>query len=711
MTTSNVPPSNVPTKQFECSVCLETDLVLNEKDQLIQCPHCPLRFCQVCFQQTLLQLKTPEIKVCVCQDAYSLYEVRDRVGSSWFHGTFSEHYKSVLLAYHQNRARIYQSSRLFKLYQQLASLKLTMREFELDSQASIAQDNRIQEAKLTLIKIQKKKVVAERELLSLSDPQEVEACRLRIKEIKKGLAESNQSLKDLEEQIEQEILATYDHEFNVLSSQKWRLKRLIRSLVTEETEETNLGSEEKNELDPKDYYYCPRAQCNGLVSTEEGTCDKCRSSTCLKCHELVGTDIDSESARHEHQCNPDILKNLESFKTDEATKLCPRCQIPIHKYVGCNDVFCTKCHFKFNFRTGKEIRGAFHNPEYDQYLAQVPDGGCLANLRRYADIANIEDMVSRATPPSLRSLETFVPDITLVRDQLLDKLNLSYHETKMYFDYYQNQLTESEYTHQLLSRVREQNRDRQVIDYLNTALTIGEYYAFKVVDLLVSNEVPLTVDIEVESHPISQYEDEIFSYFQDFCEQIRKLNIRLYSLGRIGTCSLLITLRPTILLGSETNWTLMKVPYTVRPIVKPEILDDRDSSINYRCALIQHQRNLSNKLADSYQDLEVLISRLVNAAEFFGFCSRKILGTLNYLLDPVISHLAEIVIVSGIRPYNLDSFIQDRINFENGRPDPKHKAQVDQFMKELRKNLRSSRNSPHWNYYIEGAAKLDYGVI
>lgn len=676
-----------------CSICFETDFKTAEIDQLVSCPYCPLQFCQVCFQRILMELKTPEIKVCLCRQEYNLYQVRDQVSSTWFHESFSEHYKQILLAYHQNRARIYQSSRLFQLYQQKALLKLTIRDFELKGQAEITQDRRTENAKLALISIKREKVVAERELLTLSDPQEVEECRRRIREIDSKIVQATKTLKELEKQIEQEILATYNHEFDVLSYQKHRLNREISRWE----DNPDLNSSESGQNGPQDledYYYCPRIKCNGLVSTKEGTCDKCQSLTCLKCHDLVETD-----SKAEHNCNPDLLKNLEFIQSDQSTKLCPRCRIPIQKYQGCSDFFCTQCYLKFNFRTGKEIRGPFHNPEYEQYLAQLendqdPNNQCLVvldKLRRYTDIANVRGMVTEATRSALLYLETFVPDITRARNKLLDMFNLTYH-IKNYYAYHSNRITESRYAEDLLHRIKGENRNLQLIDYLNTALAIGEHYSFKVVDLLVSQGVPTTLNLEAENHPLAQYEEEILSYFKDFCQQIRELNHRLYSLGRIGICSLLISLRPRILFHRETNWSLRGVFYRDQLVPKLEIPFDSESSINYKCALIQHLMKVGGYLFGD------LIPRLVNTNDFYSLCNPQILEFLKNLLDPVIATYAEIVLETGISQATFVNFIRERIKRLGETPDSRYKEQLDQFLAELCQN---GRVSPLDNHYIE----------
>lgn len=102
---------------------------------------------------------------------------------------------------------------------------------------------------------------------------------------------------------------------------------------------------------------CPRKDCKGFLSTK-WKCAVCEKYTCNKCHEPV----DSE----EHECNPEVVKNIEFLKDD--THPCPKCGVPIHKIEGCDQMYCTECHTAFSWRTGKIEVGRVHNPHYYEYM-------------------------------------------------------------------------------------------------------------------------------------------------------------------------------------------------------------------------------------------------------------------------------------------------------------------------------------------------------
>ena len=57
------------------------------------------------------------------------------------------------------------------------------------------------------------------------------------------------------------------------------------------------------------------------------------------------------------------------------TKPCPQCATPIHKIEGCYQMWCTKCHTTFHYRTLEILHETIHNPHYVQWIQQNPGAG------------------------------------------------------------------------------------------------------------------------------------------------------------------------------------------------------------------------------------------------------------------------------------------------------------------------------------------------
>ena len=98
----------------------------------------------------------------------------------------------------------------------------------------------------------------------------------------------------------------------------------------------------------------------------------CGISVCSKCHEKKEKVNNEEE---QHVCKQENLDTAKLLAQD--TKPCPSCATPIFKISGCDQMFCTKCHTGFSWKTGKIEKGVIHNPHY--YELQRLNGG---NLQR-----------------------------------------------------------------------------------------------------------------------------------------------------------------------------------------------------------------------------------------------------------------------------------------------------------------------------------------
>ena len=90
---------------------------------------------------------------------------------------------------------------------------------------------------------------------------------------------------------------------------------------------------------------CPAPDCKGYLSSAY-KCAACSKYACPHCLVVLGVDKDPE-----HECDPDVVATVEQIKKE--TKPCPNCGERIGKVDGCNQMWCTKCHTAFDWRTGK----------------------------------------------------------------------------------------------------------------------------------------------------------------------------------------------------------------------------------------------------------------------------------------------------------------------------------------------------------------------
>jgi hypothetical protein len=106
--------------------------------------------------------------------------------------------------------------------------------------------------------------------------------------------------------------------------------------------------------------HCPSEDCRGFLSSQ-WKCGLCEKWYCPHCHELKGMTHDAP-----HQCNPDNVETAKLIRQD--SKPCPKCHSLIFKINGCDQMFCTKCHTPFSWKSGTIYTSNIHNPHYYEWL-------------------------------------------------------------------------------------------------------------------------------------------------------------------------------------------------------------------------------------------------------------------------------------------------------------------------------------------------------
>ena len=105
---------------------------------------------------------------------------------------------------------------------------------------------------------------------------------------------------------------------------------------------------------------CPA--CVRGKQTTNGTCADCGSAECPECGVITGGE--------KHTCKKQDIESIAKVK--ESTKPCPRCNSPIMKGAGCNDMHCTKCGKSFDWKEadGHAVVRLRHNPHRDIRLRE-----------------------------------------------------------------------------------------------------------------------------------------------------------------------------------------------------------------------------------------------------------------------------------------------------------------------------------------------------
>ena len=143
---------------------------------------------------------------------------------------------------------------------------------------------------------------------------------------------------------------TIDEQIVELERQIFKLNEKKRDIWQEHYDKFRIQKKEKNVIVTR--RRCPVDDCEGFLENN-WKCGICEVKCCSDCGEVKGEN---------HACNEETKATFQLLKTD--TRPCPDCGILIHKWQGCNQMYCTQCHCMFDYRTGRLENGFFHNPHY-----------------------------------------------------------------------------------------------------------------------------------------------------------------------------------------------------------------------------------------------------------------------------------------------------------------------------------------------------------
>lgn len=160
-------------------------------------------------------------------------------------------------------------------------------------------------------------------------------------------------------------------EINDLQKEKIELVEKIRKIDEKINEKWyNLNRNRPKTIESLVIYQkpCPNDDCRGFLSNWK--CGMCDVKVCSHCHCIKNKDND------DHECKEDDLATAKLLAKD--TRYCPNesCRVPIFKIEGCSQMFCTKCHTAFDWRTGEIIKNqsTIHNPHFYAWLREQNGG-------------------------------------------------------------------------------------------------------------------------------------------------------------------------------------------------------------------------------------------------------------------------------------------------------------------------------------------------
>jgi hypothetical protein len=212
---------------------------------------------------------------------------------------------------------------------------------------------------------------------------------------------------------------------------------------------------------------CPVDDCEGFLENN-WKCGICEVKCCSHCGE-----VEEEN----HECNEETKATFQMIKNE--TRPCPQCGIPIHKWQGCNQMYCTQCSCMFDYRTGRLETGFFHNPHYFEAIDNgtitargnghnacgFPDAWTFTTRLRSLNLflnQNEKENIKRIK--NLYSLISHITDVTLRRKWLEGEFDQSCRTMRR--NYLLKELDETKWLQQLreIEKKREKNTEvRQLV--------------------------------------------------------------------------------------------------------------------------------------------------------------------------------------------------------------------------------------------------------
>ncbi len=300
----------------------------------------------------------------------------------------------------------------------------------------------------------------------------------------------NQVYRDRQTQITFEREKSLLPETQELLEANKKLKAQIKDLTEEEQairERLRLITEQKAELnrivnsDRKIYTKkvfikaCPVNECRGFLSADF-VCGLCDIKVCKDCHVPVGHKDATEETKHE--CDPNMVETIKLLARD--TKPCPNvgCGTPIFKISGCDQMFCTKCHTPFSWKSGLIETGRIHNPHF--YEWQRKQGGGVAPrvegddvCGRRLDIQNLRYTLEKFKfkRDCLDDQHRFLGHLDYILTRRYTNEDIEPHHRRLRMLYLESEINEATWFSDLKRSLKQKEKNAAIRDILNMFCT------------------------------------------------------------------------------------------------------------------------------------------------------------------------------------------------------------------------------------------------
>jgi len=424
---------------FDCNICA----VEKNVNQKVTCPKCKFECCKSCVKKYILDSSRLNPNCMNCKTDWSLEFIYYNTDESFYNREYREHRAKVLLSMEK-------------------SLLPTTQDYA-NKEAKIRQD-KAEEARLkNLFKDSKKKsnfYLRKKVYYTVDDPNPEKQEKYRKKYYDEKSKINRKRQQDYEKRRFEE-----EKKLNVLTDTQ-TVDPLVFIRELEERlfgNNANVQEQKVKEQKPKQERPvfigpCPQKDCKGYLD-KNYVCGICKKESCKECR----------LPKHESKCNPDIVETVKLLEKE--TKRCPKCNVPIYKTEGCDQMWCPSCHTAFSWNTGEIETGRIHNPHYYQWRRKqgtlprevgdvrcggLVDYGQLLILLRRLNLNRYEELIGK--------LHALVGDI---RQDKLPKLAVNDNQDTnrdLRINYLIGEIKEDQWTEQI--KRREKLKEKRRSEYL-----------------------------------------------------------------------------------------------------------------------------------------------------------------------------------------------------------------------------------------------------
>jgi hypothetical protein len=340
---------------FECNICASE----KNTSQKVACPKCKFECCKTCLKRHLLSSSKLNPSCMNCNTALSLDFVYDNTDEGFYNKEYREHRAGIILSMEksllpttQEDANIEAKQReekeqrdIIKKWPKDAKKKA---EYYRDKNRVYFNQDNPEKAKEYMDKF----FDINNRMFAFDDVKRNMYRGFHLERFKYIMDESKPF-------ILEEFRRFFDRPVPVNDRSFIHLQDILRG-----RERGEGGQQEKKTEMPKRLVFigpCPAQDCKGYLD-ENYVCGLCKKEACKNCR----------LPKHTDKCNPDIVATVKMM--DRETKRCPKCNVPIYKTEGCDQMWCPSCHTAFSWVTGEIETGRIHNPHYYQWMREQGGG-------------------------------------------------------------------------------------------------------------------------------------------------------------------------------------------------------------------------------------------------------------------------------------------------------------------------------------------------